>query len=71
MLLTGAPAVMPMAKCALPTLFPPEVFGKLIEAEIARWRPVVQKAGLSLNPRDAGVQGMYCPPLTSTVWPVM
>ena len=42
-----------------------------MEAEIARWRPVVQKAGLSLYPRDAGVQGMYCPPLTSTVWPVM
>lgn len=34
---------------ATPTPFPPEVFGKLIEAEIARWRPVVQRAGLRPN----------------------
>jgi tripartite-type tricarboxylate transporter receptor subunit TctC len=34
---------------ATPTPFPPEVFGKLIEAEIARWRPVVQRAGLKPN----------------------
>jgi tripartite-type tricarboxylate transporter receptor subunit TctC len=34
---------------ATPTPFAPEVFGKLIEAEIARWRPVVQRAGLKPN----------------------
>lgn len=34
---------------AIPTPYPPEVFGKLIEAEIARWRPVVQRAGLRPN----------------------
>jgi tripartite-type tricarboxylate transporter receptor subunit TctC len=34
---------------AIPTPYPPEIFGKLIEAEIARWRPVVQRAGLKPN----------------------
>jgi tripartite-type tricarboxylate transporter receptor subunit TctC len=34
---------------AIPTPYPPEIFGKLIEAEIARWRPVVQRAGLRPN----------------------
>jgi tripartite-type tricarboxylate transporter receptor subunit TctC len=37
------------AEGATPTPNSPEVFGRLIEAEIARWRPVVQKAGLKPN----------------------
>lgn len=34
---------------ATPTPNPPEVFGKLIESEIARWKPVVQRANLKAD----------------------